>query len=84
MKINNLKNIIKEELRKIQLNENIVCSTENVVCDCSWTVDGVTHTSTCTGTRSNYCNGGYSDDCGCAAACNVRPDDPKQLYKRKN
>ena len=66
MNLKNIKNIIKESIEKLQLNENIVCSTEEFPCEC---IGGLPSqgSTTCTGTRTNYCNGGHTTDCMCCS-----------------
>ena len=83
MKLNRVKDIIKEEIRKMKLNENLVCSTETVSCQCTGGLPSQGST-TCSGTKTNYCNGGHSTDCMCCSDMG-RPGggDDNMMYKRK-
>ena len=74
MKISELKNIVKNALKELQLNENIVCSTQNIDCQCVNSLPSQGNTS-CTGIRTNYCNGGYEDNCKCCGG-DSRVDTP--------
>ena len=82
MKLSQLKNIIKESIKKIQLNENIVCSTQTIECPCVNSLPS--QQGNCAGSRTNYCNGGYTDDCTCCGeggAIGPRGIDP--MYKKE-
>jgi hypothetical protein len=64
--------LLKESLRRSLLTENVVCSTADIPCECVNSLPS--QQSNCTGTRTNYCNGGYTDDCMCCGG-DSRVDD---------
>ena len=90
MNLKEVRNIIKESIKKLQLNENVVCATEAVVCECTGGLPSQGST-TCTGSKITYCNGGIMTDCMCCAdmgrGTNVGGGKPgldmDMIYKRR-
>ena len=82
-KLSQVKRLIKESIKELRLNENLVCSTEIVTCECTGGLPSQGN-NTCSGTKTNYCNGGHSTDCMCCGGDSVIGTGGGQVYKRKN
>ena len=80
MKLSQLKNIIKESIKEIQLNEAEICGTEEVPCDCKYALPVK---PPCAGTRTIYCNGAYNDDCDCCKNTEITQGGERGMFKYK-